>query len=167
MSEQYSLMYAPRQNAFWGPGDFCDPRPLSFVPGDEALSDLYHLCCLQSFLGFPPPPLVDVNPYQEAFKYLRRLYVECVDIGLARSHALVFNSRMQPCFAQLLRARDPVALVLLALWYERAGRLIWWIRYRAVVEGPAICSYLRCTAGHDAAMRRILEEWDWQSRPAS
>ncbi|KAK1139404.1 hypothetical protein N8T08_000767 [Aspergillus melleus] len=66
MSEQYSLMYAPRQKRT--PGDFRDPRPLSFVPGDEALSDLYHLCCLQSFLGFTPSLLVDVNPYQETFK---------------------------------------------------------------------------------------------------
>ncbi|KAI9041127.1 Zn(II)2Cys6 transcription factor domain-containing protein [Aspergillus affinis] len=140
MSEQYRLMYAPRPNESDVRGCLRDPRPLSILSGDEALLGLYRLCGLQSSLNSSLAPLVDMNPYREAFKFLHRLSVECVDICLAQSHALVFISRMQPCFVQWLRARDPVALLLLALWYERAGRFIWWIRYRALVEDPAICS---------------------------
>ncbi|PLB47404.1 hypothetical protein P170DRAFT_315312, partial [Aspergillus steynii IBT 23096] len=122
MSDEYIIMYSPRLNGW-----------------DGILSDVYQLC------GLGPSslhPHVDTNPYREAFKFLQGLYPESVETIVSRSHALVFISRMQPCFVKLLRARDPVALVLLALWYERAGKLIWWVRYRTLVEGPAICTYL-------------------------
>lgn len=46
-------------------------------------------------------------------------------------------------FELLLREKDPVALLLLYLWYRKAGRCIWWVGLRARVECPAICSYLR------------------------
>jgi hypothetical protein len=46
-------------------------------------------------------------------------------------------------FKSLLQEKDPVALLLLYLWYRKAGRGIWWIEARARVECPSICSYLQ------------------------
>ncbi|KAL4868390.1 hypothetical protein BDV12DRAFT_209219 [Aspergillus spectabilis] len=34
-------------------------------------------------------------------------------------------------------------LLLLRLWYRKAGRSIWWIEFRARLECPSICLYLR------------------------
>lgn len=160
MLEEYLFMYSQRSNASDGIGAFCDPNQLS-LPANGLLSDLYHLCGLH--YSSSAPWMADTNPYHEAFIFLRVLYPENAEAPLARFHALVFISRMQPCFINLLCARDPVALLLLALWYERAGRLIWWVRCRALVEGPVICAYLTRKAGDDAVMGRILSKgWDWQ-----
>jgi hypothetical protein len=60
----------------------------------------------------------------------------------SRSRILAFTSQMEPCFRALLYAKDPVALLLLAMWYERAGPVIWWIQHRAMVEHQAIYLYL-------------------------
>lgn len=161
MSDEYVRMYSPRLKGWDGNKYFCDPRQLLVVPEDELLLDLYSLCGLDSSSH---SHLADRNPYREAFQFLRGLYSEPTETRTSRSHALVFISRMQPCFIDLLQARDPVALLLLALWYERAAQLIWWVRYRALVEGPAICCYLERNHMDDAMMRRILtRRWDWES----
>ncbi|KAI1347625.1 hypothetical protein F5Y01DRAFT_329525 [Xylaria sp. FL0043] len=47
------------------------------------------------------------------------------------------------CLSDEQVTTDPVALLILYLWYRKAGRSIWWIALRARVECPAICSYLR------------------------
>lgn len=55
----------------------------------------------------------------------------------------LFEQCMHGPFKDLLQERDPVALLLLYLWYRKAGRSIWWIELRARVEGPSICLYLQ------------------------
>jgi hypothetical protein len=54
-----------------------------------------------------------------------------------------FTSSIHGPFKSLLQEKDPVALLLLYLWYRKAGHGIWWIEARARVECPSICSYLR------------------------
>jgi len=55
----------------------------------------------------------------------------------------LFMRSIHGSFRCLLLEKDPVALLLLYLWYRKAGRGVWWIEARARVECPSICSYLR------------------------
>ncbi|KAL3461949.1 hypothetical protein BJX64DRAFT_150973 [Aspergillus heterothallicus] len=55
----------------------------------------------------------------------------------------LFLQTIHGSFKKLLLSRDPVALLLLHLWYQKAGRCLWWIEMRSRIEGPAICMYLR------------------------
>ncbi|KAH6871620.1 hypothetical protein B0T10DRAFT_500401 [Thelonectria olida] len=59
-------------------------------------------------------------------------------------------------FKDLLRKRDPVALLLLYLWYRKASRSIWWIELRARVECPSICSYLWLYHKENSAVQAFL-----------
>ncbi|KXJ91861.1 hypothetical protein Micbo1qcDRAFT_203907 [Microdochium bolleyi] len=71
-------------------------------------------------------------------------------------HTEPFMNLIQGAFRALLVAREPRALLLLYLWYRRAGKVVWWIDLRARVEGPAICEYLRRCCGHGPS-RRVLD----------
>jgi len=73
-----------------------------------------------------------------------------------RSMVLAFTSQMEPVFKMLLRQKDPVALLLLALWYEKAAGIIWWVRHRASVECRAICLYLQREHGKDREILAML-----------
>lgn len=45
---------------------------------------------------------------------------------------------------ELLRQKDPRALILFACWYAKVSESgVWWYRRRAVLEGMAICVYLQ------------------------
>jgi hypothetical protein len=65
------------------------------------------------------------------------------DSQFSTGHTEIFARTIQGRFESMLLARDPVALLLLYLWYRKSGRIIWWIGLRARIECPAICSYLR------------------------
>lgn len=54
-----------------------------------------------------------------------------------------FISSIHGAFEILVRYKDPVALLLLYLWYSKARRNIWWIELRARVECPSIFLYLQ------------------------
>jgi hypothetical protein len=64
------------------------------------------------------------------------------DSDVTTGHIQHFTHCMHGPFNSLLRKKDPVALLLLYLWYRKASRSIWWIELRARVECPSICSYL-------------------------
>ena len=59
-------------------------------------------------------------------------------------------------FECLLQQRDPVALLLLYLWYRKAGRSIWWIELRSRVECPAISSYLKLFYRENVMIQALL-----------
>ncbi|KAI1172448.1 hypothetical protein F4777DRAFT_601617 [Nemania sp. FL0916] len=65
------------------------------------------------------------------------------DSQVTTGHTQLFIRSIQGRFESLLKEKDPVALLLLYLWYQKAGRTVWWIELRARVECPSICSYLR------------------------
>ncbi|KAI1131409.1 hypothetical protein F5Y10DRAFT_233606 [Nemania abortiva] len=84
----------------------------------------------------------DSNPYfnsAHAVSQILGLRDDLVRIGQTELFTRSIDSRFQ----SLLSEKDPVALLLLYLWYRKAGRSIWWIDLRARVECPAICLYLR------------------------
>ena len=72
-----------------------------------------------------------------------------------------FHRHMHSRFRHLLLAeRDPVALVLLYIWFEKSRRGVWWIELRARVESPAICTYLRAHHGDKAQVLAFLPAYD-------
>lgn len=82
------------------------------------------------------------NPYFDAAHGLSQILV-LPDTGVKTSHVHIFMRSIHGLFEDLLRKRDPVALVLLYLWYRKTSRSIWWIELRARVECPSICRYLQ------------------------
>jgi hypothetical protein len=82
------------------------------------------------------------NPYFEAAHTLSRMH-HLPDSQITVGHTEPFMRIIGGPFTSLLREKDPVALLLLYLWYRKASRSIWWVELRARVECPSICTYLR------------------------
>ncbi|KAI3334144.1 hypothetical protein F4824DRAFT_468860 [Ustulina deusta] len=82
------------------------------------------------------------NPYFNAAHAVSQIQ-GLSDSQVTTGHTQLFTCSIQASFKSLLRGKDPVALLLLYLWYRKAGQSIWWIELRARVECPAICSYLQ------------------------
>lgn len=55
---------------------------------------------------------------------------------------LSFIAHFDPKFRDLLLAKEPFALLILAYWYAKVRLFEWWISNRAEVECRAICIYL-------------------------
>jgi hypothetical protein len=82
------------------------------------------------------------NPYFKAAHAISHIQ-DLPDNQFTVGHTEIFTRCIHGPFESLLREKDPVALLLLYLWYRKAGRRIWWIELRARVECPSICSYIR------------------------
>lgn len=95
------------------------------------------------------------NPYFKPAHALSQL-LDVPDSHVTTGHTEPFTRSTHGLFESLLREKDPVALLLLYLWYRKGGRSIWWIELRARVECPAICSYLRLYHKEYAAIHEFL-----------
>ncbi|TRX93724.1 hypothetical protein FHL15_005400 [Xylaria flabelliformis] len=82
------------------------------------------------------------NPYFNAVHAIAQIQ-SLSDSQVTTGHTQLFTRSMQGPFECLLKDKDPISLLLLYLWYRKAGRSIWFIELRARVECPSICSYLR------------------------
>lgn len=82
------------------------------------------------------------NPYFNAAHAVSQIQ-DLPDSQVTIGQTERFTRSINGPFRSLLLEKDPVALLLLYLWYCKAGRGIWWIEARARVECPSICSYLR------------------------
>lgn len=95
------------------------------------------------------------NPYFVAAHVLARLQRrsrnESADVRM-----ICFVSQSQASFRSLLRGKDPVALLLLALWYELAGPVLWWVAQRARVESRAIHLYLKQFHQDECKVHQLL-----------
>ena len=121
MSETFAQIHAPLQD-----------RGIDGIP-----SALATLCLLDDL------STADTSPYFHAAHAVSQI-LKLPDSKVTTGPSLLFPGTIHGAFKDLLvRERDPVALVLLYLWYGKAGRSIWWIGLRARVEGPAIVGYLR------------------------
>ena len=49
---------------------------------------------------------------------------------------------MHQPFKNLSKEKDPVALLIMALWYRRTRSVAWRIEQRAAIECQSICLYL-------------------------
>lgn len=95
------------------------------------------------------------NPYfnaAHAVSQIQNLPDSKVTIGQTE----LFTRSIRGPFESLPRGKDPVALLLLYLWYRKAGRSIWWIELRARVECLAICSYLQLYHKDYSAVQAFL-----------
>ncbi|OBT61906.1 hypothetical protein VE03_08223 [Pseudogymnoascus sp. 23342-1-I1] len=95
------------------------------------------------------------GPYAVAVRALAALLpVEC---GLDNYvNFFFFQEHMLPDFRALLAQRDARALLLLAYWYAKICRAVWWIERRATLECKAVCLYLERYHGGDAKIRDLL-----------
>ncbi|KAJ9317621.1 transcriptional regulator family: Fungal Specific TF [Paecilomyces variotii] len=104
------------------------------------------------------------NPYFHAAHAVSQL-LALADSEVTTGQTQFFMRSIHGPFENLLRTRDPVALLLLYLWYRKASRSIWWIELRARVECPSICSYLRLYHKGNVAVQAFLpggalaDEW--------
>lgn len=97
------------------------------------------------------------NPYFHAAHALSQLH-GLQDSQVTIGQTELFTRSIHGPFESLLRAKDPIALLLLYLWYRKAARSIWWIKLRARVECSAVCSYLRLYHGGYDAVQAFLPE---------
>ncbi|KAM7190212.1 hypothetical protein V8F20_009834 [Naviculisporaceae sp. PSN 640] len=136
------------------------PLPLSGIVGIPP--DLAKLC------GLSPLSTADSSPYFDAAHAVAHLWggdapmvanTEATNGDDQDSRAgatQIFFRVVSGRFEELLKARDPVALLLLYLWYVKARRGIWWIELRARVEVPAIHEYLTRYHGSNAELMAFL-----------
>ena len=100
----------------------------------------------QEFIDFYDIPTESTsassNPYRSsAYHIMSLLKYECNHATILKF--LNFIMSIDSIFKELLAAKDPKALLLLAYWYAKVCTYQqWWICRRAVTECQAICIYL-------------------------
>lgn len=97
----------------------------------------------------------ETNPYFHAAHAVSQI-LELPDSEVTIGQTQLFMRSIHGPFEDLLRERDPSALLLLYLWYRKASRSIWWIELRARVECPSICLYLRLYHKKNGAVQAFL-----------
>lgn len=98
---------------------------------------------------------VKTSPYYNSVHILVPLLaIPCERASVIRF--LAFVAHMEEGFKTLLRERDPRALLLLAHWYAKVWKAIWWIERRAVLECQAICMYLDKEHIENKLLREML-----------
>lgn len=100
------------------------------------------------------------SPFFTVVHSVSKLY-SLPDEQLTNGRAFSFGTHMQPAFKTLLEGKDPVALLILYLWYRRARIAVWWVELRARVECPAICLYLRRYHADSTGIHAFLSREDW------
>ncbi|KAK8065075.1 C6 finger domain-containing protein [Apiospora hydei] len=136
---------------------------------DNAIYDIPET--LATVCGLGDLSTAENNPYlhaAHAVSQIQDLPDDQVTIGQTER----FTRSIQGPFEYLLRGKYPAALLLLYLWYRKAGRCIWWIGLRARIECPSICAYLRLYHKGNSAVQAFLpggplaDRWN-QSRSES
>jgi len=95
------------------------------------------------------------NPYHKTAQYL----ISLLDLELTDStwiRFLAFICHVDPPWKELLGARDPWALLMLAYWFMKICRGAWWASTRAIVQGLAICVYLERYHADDALLQMAI-----------
>lgn len=123
--------------------------PLPSAGIDNVPSALARLCDLDM------SSTAENNPYFTVVHTLVQLQNLSSD-QITTVRFLSFVYHMQGPFKDLLQGKDPVALLLLALWYVMAPRGAWWIECRATVERQSICSYLQRYHRSKRAIQALL-----------
>ncbi|KFY40202.1 hypothetical protein V494_03607 [Pseudogymnoascus sp. VKM F-4513 (FW-928)] len=117
-----------------------------------------------SDIGIPPTfsrlsyidgPFSEDSPYSVGMRTLTALQpAECT----RQNHVsfLLFQGHLRPGFRSQLEQKKPYALLLLAYWYAKICRAVWWVERRATLECQAICLYLERYHGEDAGIQEML-----------
>lgn len=100
------------------------------------------------------------SPYYSAVLLLGRL-VKMVCTRAEMPLFFSFIGRMESHFRTLLDAKDPRALLLLAIWFAKLFNAQWWIDRRAALECKSIIMYLE---KYHEDKKAILEQLEWPRR---
>lgn len=113
---------------------------------------------LAAVCGINESSSTKTNPYFAMAHALSRLYM--LPQGRApETMVLMVMPHMQGAFEDRLQDKDPIALLLLWLWYVKAREARWWLDFRARREIPAIRQYLQ--EHHSAkALPALLGSYD-------
>ncbi|OAA55290.1 hypothetical protein SPI_08385 [Niveomyces insectorum RCEF 264] len=125
---------------------------IAHVParGVDGLPDDLALLC-----GIHEASTHDANPYFTVAHSLSRiLTLPQKDDTLGK--VLRVSHHMRNEFEHRLWNKDPVALLLLCLWYTKARHIRWWIHFRARYEIPAICIYLQRYHKDNRTIQRLI-----------
>jgi hypothetical protein len=125
-------------------------RPLPTKGTDGVSVELMQLC------GLNESSTQKNNPYFTVVHALSQILDAPKSEALELGRAMMVSRHMHNEFRACLENKDPVALLLLCLWYTRARGSIWWINLRARYELPAICSYLQRYHGDNSAIQALL-----------
>ncbi|KAI1261651.1 hypothetical protein F5Y18DRAFT_196414 [Xylariaceae sp. FL1019] len=125
-------------------------EPLPGKGRENIPDDLAELC------GITDSSTKETNPYFEVAHGVSWLQKKD---NITLGTAMMVMGHMHNEFEVALRDRDPVAMLLLCLWYTKARHTVWWINFRARYELPAICTYLRLHHQHDAELQALIP-WD-------
>jgi hypothetical protein len=118
--------------------------------GTEGVSvDLAQLC------GLDESSTGENNPYF-AVAHGLSLLLEMPKGEVGLGAVLMVSRHMHNEFTSRLEKKDPIALLLLCLWYTRARESKWWIDLRARYELPAICTYLQRYHGDNSAIQALI-----------
>ncbi|KAL5385724.1 hypothetical protein DPSP01_004509 [Paraphaeosphaeria sporulosa] len=90
--------------------------------------------------------------------------LEELHIKTTGTEDVAYVSQHQVQHISLLKQRDKVSLVLLALWYERCEGVCWWLDRRARTEGLAIRLFLKQNYPDDKAISELLPILDSRDR---
>ena len=97
----------------------------------------------------------DSNPYLSALQGL----APAMAVESVRSNLLVllgFIGKIHDDFQELLKKRDPRALLLMAYWYSKIKGTMWWLDRRSILEGAAICIYLERYHADESEILELL-----------
>ncbi|KAJ5710032.1 hypothetical protein N7493_009624 [Penicillium malachiteum] len=110
------------------------------------------------------PEDLENNVYFTVVHSLSR-FLDVPQENVALGDALMVSNYMHNKFEDRLRNKDPIALLLLCLWYAKARRVRWRIDFRARFELPAICNYLQRYHGGDTHVQSLIpwEEVGYQA----
>ncbi|KAF2451737.1 hypothetical protein P171DRAFT_493181 [Karstenula rhodostoma CBS 690.94] len=122
---------------------------------------------LASLCGITESSSVENNRYFAAAHLLARLqaldsdaepssYIQPKEAKSAGTGGVAFVSQHQVQHIDMLKQRDKVSLVLLALWYERCQGVCWWLDRRARIEGCAIRLFLKQQYPDDKGISELL-----------
>lgn len=68
-----------------------------------------------------------------------------------------FIAHITPGFKMLLQQRDARALLLMAYWFAKVQRSMWFLERRAVIEGRSICLFLERYHADDSRIQALLQ----------
>ncbi|TVY69038.1 Sterol uptake control protein [Lachnellula suecica] len=96
------------------------------------------------------------NPYYSTIRSLSPLlHMECNHTTIAKYLGLMGHLTKE--LKDLLKEKDPRALLLLAFWFGKLSHGVWWVARRASLEGQAICIYLEKYHPHETAIMELLQ----------
>jgi hypothetical protein len=107
-------------------------------PGPDGLPPAFVALC-----DITPTSTIDNNPYHAPLRLLAPLLR--IDAGIPTFGKLItFMGRIRPEFYDLLRTKEPRALLILGYWFAlMCGVKQWWIIGRVRSECIAICTFLQ------------------------